>query len=445
MPTITIPSYQQGGTLGQIAGQYKTTVDELMRLNPQITNPDQIREGGTLNIPSTQIPIIPTAGTPAQSQTGQPPTLNMNQFQTGDPIRKFNLALLDMLKKAQTGQTQLGQEQAQLKREAYTSGQEVFTGEEAKMTPQAKMAALQRNVEMYEPSVQAATIKIEQLGNVMNLISKTYGEDYKNLIPATKEDAAIFQKAMASGWTPPADIVERYGKFFTTEDWNALVEAQERAKMVGKASTQAKAPATVKTDEGTFQYNPASGFYDIRVGGISTIPDDISDDKVAVYQDSIDLVNSLKENPQISAATGLGFGGGIERFWHKLTGETQQFIAGVEQIVSQFSLNALIEAKSRGATFGALSEGEMRILASSATKLGTWAVRNKAGKVTGYNIDEESFKTELDEIIKVLERNQGVASGDTTLREQVISLGYDYDSMINQGYSDEEIKQSIGL
>ena len=52
---------------------------------------------------------------------------------------------------------------------------------------------------------------------------------------------------------------------------------------------------------------------------------------------------------------------------------------------------------------------------------------------------------QLDEITKVLKRNQGVTIGrDTTLREQVISLGYDYDTMSAQ-YSDEEIKQSLGL
>ena len=285
--------------------------------------------------------------------------------------------------------------------------------------------------------ILAATTKINQLRDITGLITQTYGEDFAKLLPVTKEDAQVFKDAMAVGFAPPADILEKYGKFFTTEDWSALLTAQEKAKIVAKTP---EAPATIKTDEGTFQYNPASGFYDIRVGGVSKT----SDDKMAAYQDSLDLVDSLKNNPQLSAATGLGVGGWIERNWRKLTGSTQQFIAGVEQIVSQFSLNALIEAKSRGATFGALSEGEMRILASSATKLGTWKVTDKTGKTTGYAIDEESFKAELDEITKVLERNKGVTVGDTTLREQVISLGYDYDVMSAQ-YSDEEIKQSLGL
>ena len=48
---ITIPSWQQGGTLSQLAQKYNTTVAELMRLNPQIKDPNKIQEGATLNVP----------------------------------------------------------------------------------------------------------------------------------------------------------------------------------------------------------------------------------------------------------------------------------------------------------------------------------------------------------------------------------------------------------
>lgn len=53
MATITIPSYQAGGTLSQLAQRYGTTVAELMKLNPKITDPNKIREGDTLNVPDT--------------------------------------------------------------------------------------------------------------------------------------------------------------------------------------------------------------------------------------------------------------------------------------------------------------------------------------------------------------------------------------------------------
>jgi hypothetical protein len=98
------------------------------------------------------------------------------------------------------------------------------------MTPEAKMATLQRNVEMFEPSIQAATTKIKQLGDITSLITKTYGEDFSAMIPATKEDADVFKKAMAAGWEPTVDILQKYGKYFDVSDWNALVNAKQKAK-----------------------------------------------------------------------------------------------------------------------------------------------------------------------------------------------------------------------
>lgn len=50
--TIKIPSWQEGGTLSQIATQYNTTVDELMRLNPNIRDRDKIIAGATLTLPT---------------------------------------------------------------------------------------------------------------------------------------------------------------------------------------------------------------------------------------------------------------------------------------------------------------------------------------------------------------------------------------------------------
>lgn len=186
------------------------------------TTPTVNRAVGSTQTGGGEMPPTPT---PTRNQA---PTIDLTQFQTEDPLRKFNLALLDMLKKAQSGQTQFGQEQAQLKREAYRSGQEVFTGEEAKMTPGAKMATLQRNVEMYEPSIQAATIKIQQLKDITDLMKTTYGEDFSKILPVTEEDAQTFKLALRAGMTIPADILTKYGKYFTTDDWASWSEANKK-------------------------------------------------------------------------------------------------------------------------------------------------------------------------------------------------------------------------
>ena len=75
MPTIIIP---KGATLSGIAKQYGTTVEELMRLNPQIKDPNLIYAGASLVVPEpkqpkieqpTTQPAISTPTTPSPEKT----------------------------------------------------------------------------------------------------------------------------------------------------------------------------------------------------------------------------------------------------------------------------------------------------------------------------------------------------------------------------------------
>lgn len=114
----------------------------------------------------------------------------------------------------------------------------------------------------------------------------------------------------------------------------------------------------------------------------------------------------------IADTTGLKLSAGAYRGFEPVTllsgnwGKAQNFIAGVNSIVSGLSLDALIDAKAQGATFGALSDSEMRILASSATKFGNWEIKDKDGKVIGFNAREEDVIDELKKIRDMLSKNK---------------------------------------
>jgi shikimate 5-dehydrogenase len=54
------------------------------------------------------------------------------------------------------------------------------------------------------------------------------------------------------------------------------------------------------------------------------------------------------------------------------------------------------------------------MLRSSASKIGTWQIRDKNGKVTGYNIDQDSFKKELDAMKTLTQRAITNAGGSTS-------------------------------
>lgn len=120
--------------------------------------------------------------------------------------------------------------------------------------------------------------------------------------------------------------------------------------------------------------------------------------QTAQAQSNINLIDTLKTSGGLSGAVGSIIfsrsGGGLDA----LNGTKQDFIAGVQQLTSQLTLDSLINAKAKGATFGALSEGELNILAGSASKLNTWAIKDGKGNVTGYKASEKSFKQELDKI-----------------------------------------------
>lgn len=112
---------------------------------------------------------------------------------------------------------------------------------------------------------------------------------------------------------------------------------------------------------------------------------------------NIDLIANLIGDKNLGSSVGPN---ALARFslTNRFTGGKSNFIAGIEQLRSQLNLDTLVKAKAAGATFGALSDQELRVLANAASKIGTWAIKDKNGNVTGYNASEKDFKTELDKI-----------------------------------------------
>lgn len=73
MATITI---QKGQTLSGLAQQHGTTVNDILKANPSIKNPNLIYAGSSLNVPTTPKtpPVAPGVSVPPPSPTGTPTT-----------------------------------------------------------------------------------------------------------------------------------------------------------------------------------------------------------------------------------------------------------------------------------------------------------------------------------------------------------------------------------
>ena len=111
-------------------------------------------------------------------------------------------------------------------------------------------------------------------------------------------------------------------------------------------------------------------------------------------KDQVTAITSLLGNGYLTTAVGPN---SLARtsFLSWATGGKQDFLSGMSSILNDQTLNALQTAKQGGATFGALSEGELKLLQDSATALNASAIRDEKGNLTGFNMSESKFKDEL--------------------------------------------------
>jgi hypothetical protein len=169
-------------------------------------------------------------------------------------------------------------------------------------------------------------------------------------------------------------------------------------------------------------------------------------------QTKVSEIEALKNHKGMDTAVGVY---GINRL--AITpfakGQQNDFIASIDQLVGQKALDALINAKNSGATFGALSDAELTLLKNSATKLNGWA-RNKygdpvkEGELTAYyEIDEKTFTAELDKFEKeyqaILDK---YSSQSQDPQQKIIDYGNknpvereNIKNLKQKGYTDEQI------
>lgn len=120
MATTTI---KRGDTLGALAKQYGTTTDNLVQLNPNITDPDRIQAGATLNIPEAQQQSTPTSlvqdGAVDGSTINAPTSANMPEPTADAEAETFQAGLQADVSNARTNLEKTIKEQrdAALKRQ----------------------------------------------------------------------------------------------------------------------------------------------------------------------------------------------------------------------------------------------------------------------------------------------------------------------------------------
>ena len=129
----------------------------------------------------------------------------------------------------------------------------------------------------------------------------------------------------------------------------------------------------------------------------------------------LDTINSVLDSNALSLMVGPNF---LSRrsilnaaAYSNFSGEADLIASKVKQITSQETLNALINAKAKGATFGALSEGELKILSDSATILNDATKTNSLGQ-TYFDMSEAAFKEELNRFKTMAKKAFDISNGN---------------------------------
>ncbi len=138
-------------------------------------------------------------------------------------------------------------------------------------------------------------------------------------------------------------------------------------------------------------------------------PDTATEMKTSILDEKIKLIDNLLVSPGLKSAVGPNWATRIR--FNVFSGARAEFQGGVAQLVNKETIDTLVDLKARGGTLGALSDQERILLQSAATKIGTWEIK-KNGIGTGiYNIDEATFKKELEQIKKLAIRAKERALG----------------------------------
>lgn len=160
--------------------------------------------------------------------------------------------------------------------------------------------------------------------------------------------------------------------------------------------------------------NQPAGVFNKSTGAFTPITNATGDTTMqkALAQSSIDQIHGLITSPGLAGTVGPNTLARSAPDFDFFTGVRSNFIAGVQQITNHLTTAELQNAKQNGLTFGALSDGERELIAGGATKINSWAIKDKNNNVVGYNTTEANFKAELDKINNFAKLDYVLKGGD---------------------------------
>lgn len=315
---------------------------------------------------------------------------------------------------------QMAQDEYQDKLKAYSEGADAIIAYN-----QDKLARKQTNVDNIIKQALANGIDLSNPKDIQQL-AQQLGVNPQMITAAYKEGKSAQEQAQAEAEQKAAKEELEMMKTLSSIDYQTAQTAKLQYEMANpevKTTIQEINGRMVMFNSQTGETIKDLGPITSKEGGKAGEAEKVSN---FFAQSDLEEVNNLISGDSgIKTSVGPTWLGrrGLEE---PLTGKKQNFIAGVEKLVSQLSLDALIKAKAEGATFGQLSDKELQILSASASKIGTWRITDKSGKVKGYNANEVDFRAELERIKKLIEKSISSEVAETNQGYWKSSIGNTY-------------------
>ena len=241
MPLIPQPNYTSAQENLNLSKGGKYEIDEMNRIFDKDTG-EQLSEEKAFGQLGLNAKFLPK-----RTQGGTSPNY-LSNVQDQDPITKFNMAILDMLGKAQSsgGNVELFKQQRALQRAQIQRGTEPLEEELRVLSPSQQMAIRSGRQEALEPEIDAVASEIKardsRLSNferILGDVRQIGGELIKNIAPP-KEVLEGYKFMMRAGAEPtsiPPEIRNKVMGTMLPEDWDAWKTAQKNAKAASGANS----------------------------------------------------------------------------------------------------------------------------------------------------------------------------------------------------------------
>lgn len=267
------------------------------------------------------------------------------------------------------------------------------------------------NIEQMDNYIQSVAPGSPITGQMIANASKKYGVSWETMMAIMQQDSAFGTAGKGARTYNPGNVGNvDSGAEVNYGDWQSGVDAVAKnlawRKVVPKgidATIQSYVDLVKRgelTSKEALEKVPTGKKRDELSKALSDVQTYAQTNKDIALADKVNQILALKEHPGLNSSVGPVHGTRIafvDQFGNK-----DDFLGKVDQLISNFSLENLIQSKAEGATFGALSENELRMLSSAATTLGAWAVKDKNNKIKYFDAPEKSFKEELQNMANII-------------------------------------------